>query len=37
MIFRGTGMKIMLTLEGLASQYDLRFADCVVPGRRLEW
>ena len=38
-IFCGTDMKTTLTLvlEGLASQHDLRFADCVVPGWRQEW
>ena len=36
-IFRGTGMKMTLTLESLGSQCDLHFADCVVPGWRWEW
>ena len=37
LIFWGTGMKMMQTLESWVSQHDLCFADCVVPGGRLEW
>ena len=37
-VFRGTGMKTMITLESLASQYDLRLAGSLVPGcGELEW
>ena len=32
-VFRGTGRKTTLTLESLASLYDLRLADSLVP----EW
>ena len=31
------GMETVLTLESLASQCDLRFAERVVPGWRLKW
>ena len=36
-IFCGTDMKRTMTLEGLAAQRDLRFADRVVPRWRLDW
>ena len=36
-IIRGTDMKMRLTLQSLASQRDLHFADCVGTGYSLEW
>ena len=36
-IFCGSGTKMILTLESLASQRDLRFADHIVPWCRLDW
>ena len=35
-VFRGTGMKMMLTLESLTSQCDLCLAD-LCQGGELEW
>ena len=35
-VFRGTGMKMMLTLESLTSQCDLCLAD-LCQGEKLEW